>query len=56
MYLSHGDVEGCLSLSRWYVDTVNVTVVTLAEDHSIERTVKHHPHSHQVLLALDLGK
>ena len=36
------------------MDTIDVGVVSLAEDHAVERAVKDNAHAHQVLLALDL--
>ena len=54
--LSHGDVEGSLSLSKSCrdVDTVDVAVESLAEDHPVERTVELDPDSEEILLALNL--
>ena len=45
-HLSHGDVEGCLSLTqpRRHVHTVHVGVESLAEHHAIEGAVKLYPH------------
>ncbi len=45
-----------LSLSKpaGDVHAVDVGVVSLAEDHSVEGTVELNAHAHQVLLALDL--
>ena len=54
--LSHGDVEGSLSLSQSSrnVDTVDVAVEPLAEDHPIERPIELDPDSEEILLALNL--
>ena len=54
--LSHGDVEGSLGLSQscWNVDTVDVAVESLAEDHPVERPVELDPDSEEILLALNL--
>ena len=50
-HLSHGDVEGGLSLAEagGDVDAVDVAVEPLAEDHAVEGAVKLDPHSEQVL-------
>ena len=55
-HLSHGDIKGGLSLTQATgdVDTVDVGVVTLAEHHPVERSVKLDPHSEQILLTLNL--
>ena len=55
-HLSHGNVKGGLSLTKTGgdMDTVDVAVEALAEDHPIEGSVKLDPHAEQVLLTLDL--
>ena len=49
--LSHGDVEGSLSLAEagGDVDAVDVAVEPLAEHHPVEGAVKLDPHSEQIL-------
>ena len=44
----------CLAKVSGDMHTVGVSVVALAEDHSVEWSVKDDPHSHHVFLALDL--
>ena len=50
-HLSHGDVEGSLSLAEagGDVDAVDVAVEPLAEHHPVEGAVKLDPHSEQIL-------
>ena len=51
-----GDVELSVALPNTggQVDTVDITVVTLAEDDSLERLVEGNGDLHQVLLALNV--
>ena len=50
-HLSHGDVEGSLSLAKagGDVDAVDVAVEPLAEHHPVEGAVKLDTHSEQIL-------
>ena len=50
-HLSHGDIEGSLSLAEagGDVDAVDVAVEPLAEHHPVEGPVKLDPHSEQIL-------
>ena len=51
-----GNIKGGIASANtsWKVDTVHITVESLAEDDTIERLIKLDGHLHQILLALNV--
>ena len=56
LFYLQSDVKCSLGLSKstGHVNTIDVAVVALAEDHAVEGPVEDDPHPHHVLLTLNL--